>query len=148
MSTRETDLRDTDQSLLGMIDLFAEELGAKKHPIDEATGSRGVPFSLAGYADFLLAGRCELTSGDKELAWIVQAESMTNARTKPVEFRYLVDSKAIGDVYRDRARCEWRLKKLAEAHLRAHLHMLKFDLSSFSVESTFHLDAKGRLLDS
>jgi len=144
MATTETDLMKGDPALLDLIGEFAEGLS----PAGDRASRRMLPFSLSGFSEFTLSARCDLESSGDLLVWVVRAVQEKDAdRARPVELRYGVDTSSLGDVRKDRARCEWRLRKLAEAHLRAHLHVMRFGLEAPATGGVTLLDEKGRLRD-
>ncbi len=141
MDTTETDLIEGDPALLDLIHTFTESSAS------DVSEKKMLPFSLTGFPEFALSARYELQPGEL-LVWVVRAKKKTGRRAHAVELRYGIEAPFLGDVDAERARCEWRLRKLAEAHLRAHLHMLKFELGVPSTGRVTLLDARGRLRDS
>ena len=111
----------------------------------KATRDRAWPqrFSLAGFSRFQLRERFHI---DRDLLiWIVRARESEYRDSRLVELRYAMTISALGYVESEEARCLRRLRNLAEAHLRADLHMLECGLGSSSKGQITLLDERGRV---
>ena len=146
MATTETDLLESDPVLLSLIHAFsrspAGEVRPKRRRREWAWSH---PFTLDGFPDFLLQEHYELDPSNDVLVWVVRARGSGLLDAKPVELRYGMKASELGDIENERARCQWRLRKLAEAHLRAHLHMVQCRFSPPSDSETTFLDLRGRI---
>ena len=149
MATTETDLLENDPVLLSLIKTFSRSLPAPSRSLrTELNDDWSRPFALAGFRRFELRERYQIDEFTNTLVWLVRVKDRERPRPKTVELRYAMNVAELGYVSSDTLRCQRRLRILAEAHLRAHLHMLECGLVlSTSNEITF-LDDRGRACNS
>ena len=146
MATTETDLLERDPVLLSLIDTFSKTLPP---PVERPTRKRdrgwSHPFSLAGFPRFQLRERFHIDGLSDLLIWIARVRESRYWDSRFVELRYAMTASELGYVASEEARCRRRLRNLAEAHLRADLHMLECGLSSSSTRQITLLDERGRV---
>ncbi len=141
MSSSEIDLGN-DETLSQLISAFVQNHGERRR--DEETWA---PLSLTGFEHAQLSARFEHDPETDSLIWNVEADVGDGGR-RPISLRYAMGARELGDVRSDRSRCEVRLSKFAEAHLRADLHLVCHGYVPVASNRLTRIDRKGWAEDS
>jgi hypothetical protein len=142
MSSSEIDLGN-DGSLAELISAFTETSAERRR----REGAAWAPFSLTGFDAAQLRARFVYDPDTDSLIWEVQA-NVSEDGWKPILLRYAMTARELGDVWSDRGRCEVRLSKFAEAHLRADLHLVCNGYVPVTSARLTRIDRKGWVQDS
>jgi hypothetical protein len=153
--TSEIDLEETDTTLGQVLSTFMEagrsaEAGGSERAaavagtdVSADVSTAYEPFSLSGFADVELRGRFEHQPDARLFVWVVKALVRDRVELGTVVMRYAMSAEELGDVWTDLPRCEMRLGKYAEAHLRADLHLLRQGYFPVAASGLTRIDRRG-----